>query len=115
MSHRGQRLAAAAGPVAAALVGGLATDPDSRWFRELRKPSWYPPPQTFGIVWTGLYAGIAWAAGEGLARGGRRARRGPGGAAGRSLAPTPSTSPSTPPGRRCSSGPTGRGWPRPRA
>jgi benzodiazapine receptor len=72
MSHRGQRLAAAAGPVAAALVGGLATDPDSRWFRELRKPSWYPPPQTFGIVWTGLYAGIAWASGEVLARGGGR-------------------------------------------
>jgi benzodiazapine receptor len=72
MSHRGQRLAAAAGPVAAALVGGLATEPDSHWFRNLRTPSWYPPPQAFGIVWTGLYAGIGWASGEVLARGGGR-------------------------------------------
>ena len=66
------RLVAAAGPAAAALVGGLATDPGSKWFQSLEKPSWYPPPQAFGIVWTGLYAGIAWAAGEVLAKGGRR-------------------------------------------
>ena len=69
MSSRRTRLLAAAGPVAAAVVGGLATDPDSRWFRGLAKPSWYPPPQTFGVVWTGLYAGLAWASGEALARG----------------------------------------------
>ncbi|MGY1709960.1 TspO/MBR family protein [Geodermatophilus sp. SYSU D00758] len=62
------RLAAAAGPLAAAVLGGLATDPDSAWFRRLSKPGWYPPPQTFGVVWTGLYAGLAWAAGEVLAR-----------------------------------------------
>jgi len=66
------RLVAAAGPVLAAVVGGLATDPDSRWFRDLRKPAWYPPPQTFGVVWTGLYAGMAWASGEALARGAGR-------------------------------------------
>jgi translocator protein len=72
MSHRGQRVAAAAGPLAAAVLGGLATDPDSDWFRSLQKPTWYPPPQAFGIVWTGLYAGMAWAAGEVLARGGDR-------------------------------------------
>jgi translocator protein len=70
MSTRRTRLLAAAGPLAAAALGGLATDPDSRWFRKLEKPSWYPPPQAFGIVWTGLYAGIAWASGEVLARGG---------------------------------------------
>jgi translocator protein len=64
------RLLAAAGPLAAAALGGLATAPDSHWFRELDKPSWYPPPQAFGIVWTGLYAGLAWASGEVLARGG---------------------------------------------
>ncbi|MBB3085161.1 TspO/MBR family protein [Geodermatophilus sabuli] len=68
------RLAAAAGPLAAAVLGGLATDPDSRWFRRLDKPAWYPPPQTFGIVWTGLYAGTAWAAGEVLDRLGDRGR-----------------------------------------
>jgi len=70
MSPRGKRLAAAAGPLAAAVVGGLATDPGSRWFRDLEKPRWYPPAQTFGIVWTGLYAGLAWASGEVLAKGG---------------------------------------------
>jgi tryptophan-rich sensory protein len=63
------RLIAAAGPVLAAAVGGLTTDPDSRWFRALAKPSWYPPPQTFGVVWSGLYAGMAWASGEALVRG----------------------------------------------
>jgi tryptophan-rich sensory protein len=72
MSTRRRRLLAAAAPVAAATLGGLATDPDSRWFRDLQKPPWYPPPQTFGIVWTGLYAGIAWASGEVLARGAGR-------------------------------------------
>lgn len=55
MSSRRIRLAAASGP-------------DSDWFRRLDKPPWYPPPQTFGIVWTGLYAGIGWAAGEVLSR-----------------------------------------------
>ncbi|WP_116450820.1 TspO/MBR family protein [Blastococcus litoris] len=69
MSSRRTRLLAAAGPVTAAVLGGLATDPDSRWFRKLRKPAWYPPPQTFGIVWTALYAGIAWASGEALIKG----------------------------------------------
>ena len=67
MSSRA-RLLAAAGPAAAAVIGGLSTDPTSRWFRSLDKPSWYPPPQTFGIVWTALYAGTAWAAGEVLSR-----------------------------------------------
>jgi tryptophan-rich sensory protein len=69
MPSRRTRLLAAAGPLAAAVVGGAATDPGSRWFRNLDKPGWYPPPQAFGIVWTGLYAGIAWASGEALAKG----------------------------------------------
>ena len=68
MSARRARLLAAAGPAAAAALGGLATDPDSAWFRQLDKPSWYPPPQTFGIVWTALYTGIGWAAGRALTR-----------------------------------------------
>ena len=72
MSARRTRLLATAGSLAAAVVGGLATDPDSRWFRGLAKPAWYPPPQAFGIVWTALYAGIAWAAGEALAQGAGR-------------------------------------------
>jgi translocator protein len=69
MSSRRTRLLAATGPVGAAVVGGLATDPDSEWFRSLAKPAWYPPPQAFGVVWTGLYAGLGWAAGEVLAKG----------------------------------------------
>lgn len=70
MSTRGTRLLAAAGPLAAAVLGGLATDPDSRWFRELDKPDWYPPPQAFGIVWSALYSGIGWASGQVLSTGG---------------------------------------------
>jgi translocator protein len=58
------------GTLAAAAAGSLATDPGSAWFRQLDKPGWYPPPATFGVVWTGLYAGTAWAAGEVLSRGG---------------------------------------------
>jgi tryptophan-rich sensory protein len=62
------RLAVAAGTTATAVAGGLATDPRSDWFTRLDKPAWYPPPATFGIVWTALYAGIAWAGGELLER-----------------------------------------------
>ena len=54
--------------MAAAVLGGVSVDTDSRWFRGLDLPSWYPPPQTFGIVWTGLYTATGWAAGEVLSR-----------------------------------------------
>jgi tryptophan-rich sensory protein len=64
------RVAAAAATTLTAVAGSLATDPGSAWFRRLRKPPWYPPPATFGIVWTGLYAAMAWAGGEVLARAG---------------------------------------------
>jgi translocator protein len=69
-SRRGSadRIAPAALTVAAAVAGGLATDPRSRWFARLRKPAWYPPPAAFGIVWTALYTGIGWAGGEVLTR-----------------------------------------------
>jgi translocator protein len=68
------RLAAAGATVATAVAGGLLTDPTSAWFEALRKPPWYPPPATFGVVWTGLYAGMAWAGGEVLERGGKDRR-----------------------------------------
>ncbi len=68
------RVAAAAGPAVAAGLGGLATDPDSRWFRHLQKPPWYPPPQTFGVVWTALYTAMGWAAVRVLGRGGEEGR-----------------------------------------
>src|SRR3954453_15458382 len=67
MAHR-NRLLAAAGPPAAAAVGTLATEPGRGGFRQLDKPAWYPPTQTFGIVWTGLYTALGWAAGEVLSR-----------------------------------------------
>jgi translocator protein len=62
------RATAAAATLLAAVAGSLATDPGSAWFRRLRKPPWYPPPATFGVVWTALYAAMAWAGGEVLAR-----------------------------------------------
>ena len=45
--------------VATAVTGGLATDPNSAYYRGLRKPSWQPPPPAYGIVWTPLYADLA--------------------------------------------------------
>ena len=43
------------------LLGFLAGQfggPDTQWFRSLEKPTIYPPPATFGIVWTILYVMI---------------------------------------------------------
>ena len=40
--------------------GQLANSgPGNMWFAELAKPSLYPPPQLFGIVWSILYVVIA--------------------------------------------------------
>jgi tryptophan-rich sensory protein len=46
---------------AVAWLGSLATSSsvDSQWFESLQKPVFYPPSQTFGIVWTILYVMIA--------------------------------------------------------
>jgi tryptophan-rich sensory protein len=44
---------------AAAVTGSVLTDPASRWYRRLDKPSWEPPPAAFPVVWTGLYADVA--------------------------------------------------------
>ena len=41
-------------------IGSLAT-PDSTWYRRAGKPSFQPPGVVFPIVWTALYAKIAWA------------------------------------------------------
>ena len=45
--------------VAVAVVGGLATDTSSSWYRGLDLPPFQPPGAVFGIVWTVLYAMIA--------------------------------------------------------
>jgi tryptophan-rich sensory protein len=40
------------GILSGVVAGSGAGNP---WFASLNKPSLYPPPQTFGIVWTALY------------------------------------------------------------
>lgn len=68
MSRPRLRTLAATGAAvtAAAGLGGLATDPDSAWYRTLKMPPWQPPPATFGLVWTPLYATIAGAGAKAL-------------------------------------------------
>lgn len=55
---RGILLAVSGAVAATAVAGSLATDPNSRWYRSLDKPSWQPPGGLFPIVWTALYADI---------------------------------------------------------
>lgn len=61
---------------ATAVAGGLASDPDNDWYRQLRKPPFQPPPVTFPVVWTALYAAIAAASAETIdaAKGDQRTR-----------------------------------------
>ncbi|MGY1695309.1 MULTISPECIES: TspO/MBR family protein [unclassified Geodermatophilus] len=59
-------LTSSAAVVLTALAGTAATDVDSTWYRRLDKPRWQPPGPVFGIVWTGLYALLAFAGGRGL-------------------------------------------------
>lgn len=62
---RPQTLAATSLAVTAtAVAGGLASEPDNDWYRQLRKPPFQPPPVTFPVVWTALYAAIAAASAE---------------------------------------------------
>lgn len=42
------------------LLSGRTRQP--KYYKELRKPSWSPPPQVFGPVWTVLYAMMGTAA-----------------------------------------------------
>lgn len=39
-------------------LGGQLGTANTQWFRDLIKPDIFPPPATFGIVWTALYAMI---------------------------------------------------------
>jgi benzodiazapine receptor len=60
---------------ATAAASGRAVNTGTAWYRTLEKPSWQPPPWTFGAVWTPLYATIAWSAGHAVLHTRGRARR----------------------------------------
>lgn len=47
-----------AGVAACAVAGTLLSEPQSRWYRSLRKPDWQPAPAVFPIAWTALYAAV---------------------------------------------------------
>ena len=53
---------------AAAVIGTLGTDVNSRWYRSLDKPAWQPPGAAFGPAWTTLYALMAVASARTLDR-----------------------------------------------
>lgn len=61
-------LATAAAVTATALAGARAVDASSSWYQSLEKPRWQPPSWAFGVVWTPLYASIAWAGGRAVTR-----------------------------------------------
>ena len=42
-------------------LGGQLGSPNTVWFQSLEKPAIFPPPATFGIVWTVLYIMIGFA------------------------------------------------------
>ncbi|MEI6642145.1 MAG: TspO/MBR family protein [Novosphingobium sp.] len=49
---------AAIAAVVVAGVGGTMTD-TTGWYESLRLPSWNPPPQAFGLIWTVVFTLIA--------------------------------------------------------
>ena len=50
-----------------AIVGSLATDTSSTWYRRLTKPVIQPPAWVFPVAWTALYVDIATVVGRSLA------------------------------------------------
>ncbi len=61
---------------AAAGVGSLGTDPASEWYESIEKPPWQPPPVAFPLVWTPLYAAIAYGTGRMVEQARSEERRG---------------------------------------
>jgi translocator protein len=53
---------------AAAAAGSATTNPASGWYRSLDKPAWQPPAAAFPVVWTSLYALIAFGGARALDR-----------------------------------------------
>ena len=68
-------LGTGAATAAAAVAGSVATDVDSDWYRHLDLPSWQPPGQVIGQVWTVLYSLTAGATARAWNRAGRAQRR----------------------------------------
>lgn len=53
--------------VGTAVIGSVATDTSTPWYRSLTKPAIQPPAWAFPIAWTALYASIATVVGRSLA------------------------------------------------
>jgi tryptophan-rich sensory protein len=51
---------------AAAVVGSRGVRTDTLWYRTLAKPPWQPPRAAFPLVWTPLYASVAYGAARAL-------------------------------------------------
>ncbi|MEU8105345.1 TspO/MBR family protein [Nonomuraea muscovyensis] len=73
-------LATGTAVAAGAAIGARSTDSRSPWYRKLRKPPWQPPPQAFGLVWTPLYALLAYAGARALTTASTPTRPAPAGA-----------------------------------
>ncbi|MFF8593958.1 TspO/MBR family protein [Streptomyces sp. NPDC015220] len=58
-----------------AWTGARAAGPSDSWYASLDKPDWQPPARAFPVVWTALYASMAWSAGHAVTRAGGRQRR----------------------------------------
>ena len=54
---------------------GSGSGPRNEWFAALAKPGIYPPPATFGIVWTALYVLMGFALAIVITAHGAQARR----------------------------------------
>ncbi|MEU5123409.1 TspO/MBR family protein [Streptomyces asoensis] len=67
--------ATGAAVVATAVAGGKAVDADGTWYKALDKPPWQPSSWAFGVVWTPLYASVAFATGRALAKSRGEVRR----------------------------------------
>jgi translocator protein len=52
---------------AAVAAGSAGVRTDTAWYQALEKPPWQPPPVAFPLVWSPLYASIAWGTGRMLA------------------------------------------------